>query len=103
MDRIEIECALSPDYLQLLRSGKRWLEPVVDGSVHGCRAGDVTIWVAPTPSMSYTTPYQDCCGHATVLRLLGSEPKISFDLGVTRADTVSEGQAETSAKVLEVV
>jgi starch synthase len=80
---LETEFALSPDYLQLLRSGTLSLETIADGEVRGCRAGGVTVWVSPKTAAAYAVPYQERCGHASILRLRGDGPEICLELGVT--------------------
>jgi hypothetical protein len=96
LKQIETECALSPDYLELLRTGKRYFKTVNEGVVRGCRVGQVTVWLKPASRARYGTPYQEFCGHGAVLRLCSMARELDFDIGVTRA---SDG--ETSMKVSE--
>jgi hypothetical protein len=85
LKRIDIECALSPDYLELLRRGKRRLEAWSEGRSRGWRCGIVTVWLRPESKAIYATPYQEYCGHAAVLRLCSVERDVRFQIGVTLA------------------
>jgi hypothetical protein len=102
LHHIDIESALSPDYLHLLRSGIQSLEMVSERRVRGCRAGDVTVWIAPKTPAAYKTPFQERCGHGAVIRLSASTREICFEIGVTRTGAISAA-AESETTVMEAV
>jgi hypothetical protein len=103
LSRIEVECAFSPDYLHLLRSGMRSLQLFAEANVRGCRAANITVSIAPKGSITYTTPYQERCGHGAVLRLMSSTRQACFNIGVTRAETIHDTRVETDTTVMEAV
>ncbi|GBD14134.1 Alpha-amylase 1 [bacterium HR25] len=80
---LAVECCLSPDYLVLLRGGRRLIRPFGAGSARGWRNGPVCVWVR-LPSgepVAWDTPAQEACGHGMMLRLTAYGPDFRLQLG----------------------
>jgi hypothetical protein len=78
-------CALSPDYLSLLRGGSARLQVAESGPAHGCVNGDVAVWVEPRENARYEKPYQARCGHGCMVRIGSTASEFSARIGVTIA------------------
>ncbi len=71
--RVGVEFALCPDYLHLLREGRRALTPLEDdgSSRRGFAAARSAVWVdlAAGQPVTWDRPVEPECGHAGLLRL----------------------------------
>jgi hypothetical protein len=65
------EACLSPDYLHLLRQGRRDLSPCGGENWRGCRNGDVAVWVGMDPGEGtvWTKPEVEEAGHSINVRV----------------------------------
>jgi hypothetical protein len=98
VDSLAVECALSPDYLLLLRGGRANLErvPITGADVRAFRAGQTTAWLRLTAGdpVIWDRPEQPKCGHAVVVRVLGYGRRFQLDLG--RGEPLAVQQVDTS-------
>jgi hypothetical protein len=69
LQRISVECALSPDYLRLLRHGSKILKYAGTPPSRGFATGNLAIWIEPGPGLQWERPLQECIGHARTLQL----------------------------------
>ena len=95
---ISVEFGLSPDYLGLLRHGRRVLQRYEDANARGYRTGAATIWVKPENGGQITCakPCQEGFGHGCSLRLDSSERRFSISIGIEIAARDEEERAEAS-------
>jgi hypothetical protein len=101
--KLATECALSPDYLELLRSGSRNLRMMEDGVTRSCKAGGASVWLNAGRGIQFEEPFQPRCGHGCVIRLASSQREFNFAIGVTREDeTQSPAPREIEPRILEV-
>ena len=79
-----IEFCLSPDYLLLLREGKRVIRPVARLSTRGWRNWLTAVWVHLPRSepVLWDAPKSPECGHGMVLQVAAYKPSFSILLGV---------------------
>jgi hypothetical protein len=94
LPRLSVECALSPDYLELLRSGARVLRPVEESDVRGFEVNGVSVCVECQPGCKWEPAAQEVIGHGRTLRL-GSSGK-EFELTI-HAGVVQAGEREEAA------
>jgi hypothetical protein len=80
--RIAVECALSPDYLQLLRGGFDAVEPYSEGSARGFSCRGLAVWIEPVGAR-FTEPVQSRCGHGCMMAVESSARSFEIRLGVT--------------------
>lgn len=85
IQKLSVEFGLSPDYLQLLRSGSRLLETVEESPQrHGCASGMFSVLVSLNGGETrFEAPSQPLFGHGCMLRVSSTSREFSFDLGVT--------------------
>jgi hypothetical protein len=79
VESLAVEFGLSPDYLRLLRDGRRALTESIDG----CAAGGVAVAVKPEPGLDWETPRQEVIGHASIRRVAARRRRFTIDLEVT--------------------
>ena len=89
---ISIECALSPDYLALLRRGREILRPVADEWAQGLEAEGVSIVLETNRNLKWEEPEQEWIGHGQTLRV-GARSR-EFELGLR---TLDRGVAKEAA------
>lgn len=77
LDRLSVECALSPDYLQLLRRGSTELVC----TTNGCAMGQVQIVLEPSPGAAFE-PAPQCAAHARTFRIASSQRDFQVTLRV---------------------
>jgi hypothetical protein len=65
---LSVECALSPDYLALLRNGSEILRTVESGNCRGFSAGNVSVTLEASRSLKWEKPKQEHIGHGRTLR-----------------------------------
>ena len=82
LDRISVECALSPDYLTLLRSGASVVEEIEHSGARGLRAGCVEITMEVDSHGIWETAVQACIGHARIFRVVSSTKEFEIRLNV---------------------
>ena len=83
-ERFRVELGLSPDYLTLLREGRRALRVVDEGRRRGCEAGAAGVWVdlpADEPLVWESPPSQPA-GHVFVMRVAAYRPSFTLRLAV---------------------
>jgi hypothetical protein len=68
LKKISIECALSPDYLTLLREGSRVLEPVKTKRSRGFTTKGLSVIVQTDSGMKWEKPLQEWIGHGRTVR-----------------------------------
>lgn len=77
------EFGLSPDYLEMLRSGADCVESWQEDGLRGYRTGDIGVWLRPEAAVvDWQDPYQPTCGHAVMQRLGSTARSFRIDLGV---------------------
>jgi hypothetical protein len=79
---LTIEFGLSPDYLRLLREGRRALRAYRNG----CAAGDVAVWVTPDSGLSWEETCGEIVGHACMLRVHAARRQFIIGLEISRAE-----------------
>jgi hypothetical protein len=98
------ECALSPDYLSLLRGGSARLTTATCGPVQACINGDVAVWIMAAENARYEEPYQDRCGHACMVRVASTAGEFGSRIGVSVTPQFdAAGVAALERDVLEAV
>jgi hypothetical protein len=87
LSQLEIEFALSPDYLQLLRCGSSILSAYHRPGAHGFMTFTAAVWVQPEFCAKYAwgTPYKEDPGHGRTLRLRFEEARFGVSIGVERS------------------
>jgi hypothetical protein len=92
LSEIEIEFALSPDYLQLLRCGSSILTPFERGASRGCMTYTTSVWVRPEgcSSARWAAPYRAQVGHGRTYRLALGESRFGISIGVDRLPLLRE-------------
>lgn len=92
LPRLSVECALSPDYLHLLRTGASALSRIEGPGLRGFRSNGVSVVVECDSSCLWETPIQECVGHARTVRAGSGSRRWRLGLRVIR-DGVSEEAA----------
>lgn len=97
LNKLEVECGLSPDYLGLLREGYGMLVPYEESGARGWRTTRLAAWVKPDSGASFewSRPGQAQFGHGYVLAMAFKEQKFGLTLGVeiSREETAAESQS----------
>lgn len=95
-----IECGLSPDYLQLLRSEHRCLTEFRGLNVWGYSHNGVKVWVRleDVESLSFDQPSARSFGHGQAIRVVASEHPFTIWIG-SQQRTENEGSRSCSTKV----
>jgi len=83
LKQISVECALSPDYLSLLRYGSEIMKPV-NGHGRGFAAPHVAVALEPGLDADWEQPAQEWIGHARTLRLRINRAEFQLKLRVWR-------------------
>jgi len=78
LDRISVECALSPDYLALLRGGAGVLTTIEERNARGFEANGMSVRVECDAGCEWEEPVQEWIGHARTIRVGTSRRE--FDL-----------------------
>ena len=65
---ISVECALSPDYLTLLRSGSTIATPIESERSRGFAVPGVSVFLESGSSVRWEQPEQEC-GHGWIVRV----------------------------------
>ena len=94
LSRLSVECALSPDYLELLRNGARVLRAVGEHNAKGFEVNGVSVRVECQPGCRWERPAQEVIGHGRTLRLGSAERE--FELAI-HAAIVEAGEREEAA------
>lgn len=87
MKHISIECALSPDYLALLRHGSKIMKSIETRNERGFVAGDITIKIEPSPGVQWQGALNPWIGHGRTLRLTSKQQE--FELNLRLATTAA--------------
>jgi hypothetical protein len=90
--KLSVECALSPDYLALLRQGSRIVTPVKSAVGRGFAANGVSVILEPDAGLKWETPEQECIGHGKTLRVGARKREFELRLRVEAHRSV-EGAA----------
>jgi len=77
---ISVECALSPDYLALLRHGSRIMKPIAENRSRGFETTGLSIQLDTDSAVRWEWPLQEWIGHGRTLRV-GSTNR-EFELGL---------------------
>ncbi|PYS50171.1 MAG: hypothetical protein DMG13_21625 [Acidobacteria bacterium] len=85
LKHISIECALSPDYLALLRHGSRILKSIETRHERGFIAGDICIQVEPGAGLIWQDASQSWIGHSRTVRLTSRTRE--FEIKLRLADS----------------
>jgi hypothetical protein len=94
---ISIECALSPDYLALLRHGSEILKPVRSRGARGFKTRDLSLLLEPDDGLMWQTPIQEWVGHARTVRI--SSRRREFQLKLRVRDRAAGGVRSTNERV----
>jgi hypothetical protein len=84
LKEISIECALSPDYLSLLRHGSEIITPVNGQRRRGFATPQVAVALEPAPDAHWEQPPQEWIGHGRTLRLKVTRAEFELKLHVWR-------------------
>lgn len=79
-----VDFALSPDYLCLLRNGRRGVTPLEDGRTRGWQNGPSQVWVRVPEGadVRWDVPPRSFCSHGLLLRATSFSPRFGLELGV---------------------
>lgn len=92
--RFSVECALSPDYLTLLRCGSDAVQSFGNGPVRGFAAGEAAVAMELGAAVSWEAPVQPWAGHAKTLRFGSSARTFEITLRIeSRAGAASVEEA----------
>ncbi len=104
-ERFSVEFALSPNYLDLLRQGRRGVRALRRGLARGWRNGECQVWVqllADQPAL-WDIPNSPECGHGLLLRVTAYGPVMRLRLGVGGLPQVRQAIATEPASQFELV
>jgi hypothetical protein len=82
LDRISIDCALSPDYLTLLRRGSEVMT-MINGKVRGFSTQGLKIVVEPAVDAHWDKPEQEWIGHARTVRMTSAAREFEVNLRIS--------------------
>ncbi|MBI1896878.1 MAG: hypothetical protein HYZ57_03985 [Acidobacteria bacterium] len=84
--RLATEFGLSPDYLNLLRSGSQALQAIRRPGLRGFASDELGVWVrgGRGSDLRWQRPFQKFFGHGCMLRLASTRPEFEIHLGVSR-------------------
>lgn len=97
LTRLSVECALSPDYLTLLRCGAAALEEVRASDARGFAAGPVSIALEAGAGVEWEPAPQECVGHGRTLRAGSTAREFEFALRISTASNAQKVTAEEAA------
>jgi hypothetical protein len=86
LKRISIECALSPDYLRLLRHGSAIIKPVNGRRGRGFSTQGLAIRIQAGPGVEWERPLQGWIGHARTLRMGTALREFELSLSVSESE-----------------
>jgi hypothetical protein len=86
-DRFQVEFALSPDYLRLLREGSAPVRDVQLEDWRGCATREFAVWVRPQPTLAWREPRQPKVGHGCLLSVEASVPEFWIEIGSALLET----------------
>ena len=96
LNKLEVECGLSPDYLGLLREGCGMLIPYEESGARGWSTDRVSVWVKPDSgaSVQWSRLDQVKFGHGYVLKMAFRQRQFGLTLGVELSpeETAAESQ-----------
>ena len=92
LPRLSVECAFSPDYLHLLRTGWPAISRIERPGQRGFRSNGISVVLECDSSCLWETPIQECIGHARTIRTGSGSRQFRLGLRVIR-DEVSEEAA----------
>jgi len=78
-----VECALSPDYLALLRNGSKIIRAIDEPDGRGFAAGNLVITLEPDAGLLWKKPEQEWIGHSRTLRIGAARRKFELRLRVS--------------------
>ncbi len=91
LKELSIECALSPDYLTLLRNGSEIIETVNGGGKKGFATRDVAIAIEPAADGRWDKPLQEWIGHGRTLRFVVAQREFELRMRVWQREPVAAG------------
>ena len=81
-----VEICLSPDYLELLRLGKRQLSAFTDGRRRGWACVELAVYIECDDHTEWTSLGRAECGHGLILFAESRRNRFRFEIGVARLD-----------------
>jgi hypothetical protein len=90
LKNISIECALSPDYLALLRHGSKIMKPIETLNERGFVAGDIGIRMEPSPGVVWQGALHQWIGHGRTLRLRATQQEFEINLRLATASAMQD-------------
>ncbi|MCW5982058.1 MAG: hypothetical protein KIT09_28490 [Bryobacteraceae bacterium] len=99
--RIKVEFGLSPDYLQLLRSGSAGVAPVRRRGARGLAGRGATVWITPgSAGLRWSRPAQEKFGHGITLCISGDKRRFDIAIGAELRSGVQAIRGEVSPRAL---
>ncbi len=101
LSSLDVEFGLSPDYLNLLRTGRAALSTYDSNGACGCRTNNIAVWVKPTDreSADWAEPYQSEFGHGRALRLSLRGKRCGVMMGIERLTPPGATQTTTATSM----
>jgi hypothetical protein len=93
LKNISTECALSPDYLALLRHGSQIMKPVGTADARGFETQGLSVLLEAKSGLKWKRPVQDWIGHGRTIRV-GSKQR-EFEMKLQAIDN-TEQKAEAA-------
>jgi Glycosyl hydrolase family 57 len=87
LKNISVECAVSPDYLALLRHGSNMMKSIETRNERGFVAGDIAIKIEPSPGVVWQGALHPWIGHGRTFRLTSTQQE--FELNLRLATTAA--------------
>ena len=91
LKKLSIECALSPDYLTLLRRGSEVMKPIKTKHMRGFETQGLSIALVAESGLKWEKPVQEWIGHGRTVRV-GSKQR-DFQMRLRAADSLAVEEA----------